>query len=174
MAMYYRSKATSGHVLVNHTEVFKNTSPKDSHTRMLTFNLGIQEESYIVLDRVKVMHMCGTKNLTKVYIGDIDEKTCDIMRAFHSCVSSMYPDMSIDPFDSRSLKLVLKKKWYRAYDANGAEINPSDLVLDKMSSNSDKGSSYKKMSFQIHVNVIRTHKNQILFQPMIRKVYLHE
>lgn len=173
MAMYYRVKTSSESMLVKHTEVFKNMSPKNSHTRMLTFDLGIQEESYIVLDRVKVTHVCGTKNLAKVCVGDIDDKTRNIMRAFHSCISRMYPDMYIDPFDSRSLKLTLKKKWYRSYDVNGAEINPTEQVLDKIMPDNDKCSSYQMMSFQIHVNVIRTHKNRILFQPMIRKVYLH-
>lgn len=173
MAIYSRSKTTGQTSHVKHTDVFSNMSPDEYHKRMLTFNLGNQEESYIVLDRVKVMHVCGTNNLTKICIRYTSDNVRNIMRAFHSCVSSMYPMMSIDPFDSRSLKLTLKKRWYRAYDVDGTEINPPDLVLDKMLPDPVKGSSYKKMSFQIHVNVIRTHDNRILFQPLVRKVFLH-
>jgi len=78
--------------------------------------------------------------------------------------------LEIDPLNRRSLKLVMKNKWYRAYDTNGIEINPSNSILDKMMIDER---TYKDMSFQIHVHVIRTHKNRILFQPMIRKVFLH-
>jgi hypothetical protein len=170
MAMYYRSKMTGESISVPYADVFKNTSPKDCHTRMLTFDLGIPDESYIVTNRVKVNHVCGTYNLAKICVGNIDNDTWNIMKAFHSCISRMYPDMSIDPLDRRSLKLVLKKKWYRVYDKNGDMINPPELLIDSMKERENK---YGFMSFQIHVNVIRTHKNRILFQPMIRKVFLN-
>jgi len=170
MAMYSRSNTTGETVSVSYTDVFKNTSPKDSHIRMLTFNLGIPNETYIVMNHAKVVHVCGTSNLTKVCIGDIGDSTWDIIREFHSCISNMYPDLEIDPLNRRSLKLVMKNKWYRAYDTNGIEINPSNSILDKMMIDER---TYKDMSFQIHVHVIRTHKNRILFQPMIRKVFLH-
>ena len=168
--MYYRSKMTGESISVSHANVFNNTSPKDYHTRMLTFNLGIPDESYIVMNHVKVSHVCGTYNLAKICVENIDDDTWDTIKAFHSCISKMYPDMMIDPLVGRSLKLVLKKKWYRAYDKNGIMINPGDSLLDRMEEGEN---TCRFMSFQIHVNVIRTHKNRVLFQPMIRKVFLH-
>lgn len=170
MAMYCRSKMTGETVSVSHTSVFKNTSPKDYHTRMLTFNLGIPDETYIVMDRVNVVHVCGTPNLTKVYIEDIDDDTWKIIKEFHSCITNMYPDYEVDPLNRRELKLVMKNKWYRSYDKDGIEVNPSYSILNKMMIDER---TYKNMSFQIHVHVIRTHKNRILFQPMVRKVLLH-
>lgn len=171
MSMYYRCKETGNAMSIPYTSVFKNVSPKDSHKRMLTFNLGIPEESYIVLDRVNVAHVCGTKNLAKVCITNLSDRVWDSMRAFHKCITNMYPQMSVDPLDHRSLKIVLKKKWYRAYDTNGIEIVPSEDIVEKLLNDHKKGG--QTMSFQIHVNVIRTHNERILFQPMVRKVYLH-
>ena len=161
---------TGKSISIPYTDVFKNTSPRDYHTRMLTFNLGIPDESYIVMNRVKVSHICGTYNLAKICVGNIDNGTWEIIQAFHSCISRMYPYMMIDPLVRRSLKLVLKKKWYRVYDENGTIINPGESLLDIIKEN---GNTNGYMSFQIHVNIIRTHNNRILFQPMIRKVFLH-
>jgi hypothetical protein len=168
--MYCRSNDTGMTIPITHDieSMFVNAYPCETHKRMITFNLGISGEPYMTLNNVNVIRSNGNELITKVTVNGIPSGTWDTLRMFRECVVRMYPGMIVDPLsrETGELKLVLKKKWYRAYDKNGEEIVPSHDVIKKMV-------NYGRASFQIHARVLRTHENRILFQPMIRKVYLH-
>lgn len=170
-SLYYRKSDTGSHIPIEDSSVlFGNATENQTLTRLLTFHLGIPDESYIVLNNVHITRIVGDGNIAKMSVLDIPEHSFNAIREFHECLSGLYPNMEIDPLDEDRFKVSLKRRWYRIFHKNGNEMTPDNDVVNTL-----KTQCYNdilRMNIQIHIRAIRTHENRILFQPLVRKIQL--
>jgi hypothetical protein len=170
MSLIVRNPLSGSKTPVDMKSVFENITV---HTlnRMIVLDLP-SNDTYIDLHNVKIMTTNGNSNLAKIVVDDITTDQMMIMREYYDYSAKIASQMglNIDRL-SDTLKFVLKKKWYRVFNANGSEILPSVgifPVLKELHSNKVE----IRANIQVHVRTFRTHEDRILFQPLVRKITL--
>jgi hypothetical protein len=138
--------------------------------RMIVMDL-IHDDTYIEFKNLPIKYVNGDRNIAKITLGDLSQDDTKVLGELYEYYRSRFPRMGMREF-SRTMKFVLKRKWYRAFDTNGNELSPSVSVVSLLEDELKNCGDVVYANIQVHVRAMRTHKSRILFEPIVRKIAL--